>query len=92
MVFQNMNFISIACSDFKMNHMTYHYTTDRNSPRDSHKDVLHDELLGQNLFRRNGFQVYWREKLFNSFIQSNNKNTRTMSVNMVLGSFILTLN
>ena len=92
MVFQNMNFISIACSDFKMNHMTYHYTTDRNSPRDSHKDVLHDELLGQNLFRRNGFQVHWREKLFNSFIQSNNKNTRTMSVNMVLGSFILTLN
>lgn len=92
MVFQNMNFISIACSDFKMNHMTYHYTTDRNSPRDSHKDVLNDELLGQNLFRRNGFQVYWREKLFNSFIQSNNKNTRTMSVNMVLGSFILTLN
>lgn len=92
MVFQNMNFISIACSDFKMNHMTYHYTTDRNSPRDSHKDVLHDELLGQNLFRRNGFQVYWREKLFNSFIQSNSKNTRTMSVNMVLGSFILTLN
>lgn len=92
MVFQNMNFISIACSDFKMNHMTYHYTTDRSSPRDSHKDVLHDELLGQNLFRRNGFQVYWREKLFNSFIQSNNKNTRTVSVNMVLGSFILTLN
>ena len=72
--------------------MTYHYTTDRNSPRDSHKDVLHDELLGQNLFRRNGFQVYWREKLFNNFIQSNNKNTRTVSVNMVLGSFILTLN
>ena len=31
-------------------------------------------------------------KLFNSSVQNNNKNTRTMPVNIVLGSLILTLN